>query len=201
MDWYGEGKRVLEICTGTALWYRSGFAPLPIRWILTLDPEGKRPPKAIFSTDPAQPAEEIIKDFMKRWSLEVTFVESRAHLGIESLRQWQGSTTVKPRQVSPALLKVGAAPLLWRDWGRRQHRRACMLLLHGQRVNVYLEQPLQVQPETPVPLVSRAQRAHARLSWAERLARNTRGCSAATVAITLFGVPLATARVLGLKTV
>ena len=88
LDWYGEGERSLEICTGTALWYRYGSAPLPIRWVLTRDPSGKRPPKAIFSTDPAQTAEEIIKDFMKRWSLEVTFEESRAHLGIETQRQW-----------------------------------------------------------------------------------------------------------------
>jgi hypothetical protein len=88
LDWYGEGERTLELCTGTALWYRSGSDPLPIRWVLTRDPQGKRPPKAIFSTDPTQPAEEIIKDFMKRWSLEVTFEEGRAHLGIETQRQW-----------------------------------------------------------------------------------------------------------------
>jgi hypothetical protein len=88
LDWYGEGERSLEICTGTALWYRYGSPPLPIRWVLTRDPSGKRPPKAIFSTNPAQTAEEIIKDFMKRWSLEVTFEESRAHLGIETQRQW-----------------------------------------------------------------------------------------------------------------
>ncbi len=56
--------------------------------MLTRDPAGKRPPKAIFSTDPTQQAEEIIRDFMKRWSLEVTFEESRAHLGIETQRQW-----------------------------------------------------------------------------------------------------------------
>jgi hypothetical protein len=31
LDCYGQGERTLEICTGTALWYRSGFAPLPIR--------------------------------------------------------------------------------------------------------------------------------------------------------------------------
>lgn len=43
VDWYGEGKRVLEICTATALWYRSGSDPLPIRWVLTSDPEGNRP--------------------------------------------------------------------------------------------------------------------------------------------------------------
>ncbi len=88
LDWYGEGERTLEICTGTALWYRYGCAPLPIRWVLTRDPAGKRPPKAIFSTDPTQTAEQIIRDFMKRWSLEVTFEESRAHLGIETQRQW-----------------------------------------------------------------------------------------------------------------
>ena len=30
----------------------------------------------------------FVSDFMKRWSLEVTFEESRAHLGIETQRQW-----------------------------------------------------------------------------------------------------------------
>ncbi len=61
---------------------------MPIRWVLTRDPSGKRPSKAIFSTDPTQTAEQIISDFMKRWSLEVTFEEGRAHLGIETQRQW-----------------------------------------------------------------------------------------------------------------
>ena len=88
VDWYGEGKRVVEICTATALWYRYGSDPLPIRWVLTRDPEGKRPPKALFSTDQSQTAEEIVLDFMKRWSLETTFEESHAHLGIETQRQW-----------------------------------------------------------------------------------------------------------------
>jgi hypothetical protein len=88
LDWYSEGERTLEICTGTALWYRYGYDPLPIRWILTRDPLGKRPPKAIFSTDPTQSAAQIVSHFMKRWSLEVTFEEGRAHLGIETQRQW-----------------------------------------------------------------------------------------------------------------
>jgi hypothetical protein len=88
LDWYGQGERTLEICTGTALWYRYGYDPLPIRWVLTRDPSGKRPAKAIFSTDPTQTAEQLVRDFMKRWSLEVTFEESRAHLGIETQRQW-----------------------------------------------------------------------------------------------------------------
>jgi hypothetical protein len=88
LDWYGEGQQTLELCTGTAWWYRFGSTPLPIRWVLTRDPAGKRPPKALFSTDQTQPAEEIVRDFMKRWSLETTFEESRAHLGVETQRQW-----------------------------------------------------------------------------------------------------------------
>src|SRR5690348_7917889 len=75
LDWYGEGQRTVESCTGTALWYRYGSDPLPIRWVLTRDPEGKRPPKTIFSTDSTEPAEQSIRDFMKRWNLEVTFEE------------------------------------------------------------------------------------------------------------------------------
>ena len=31
LDWYGQGERTLETCTGTALWYRYGYDPLPIR--------------------------------------------------------------------------------------------------------------------------------------------------------------------------
>jgi hypothetical protein len=61
---------------------------MPIRWVLTRDPSGKRPPKAIFSTDPTQSAEQIISDEISRWSLEVTFEEGRAQLGIETQRQW-----------------------------------------------------------------------------------------------------------------
>jgi hypothetical protein len=87
-DWYGEGQQTLEFCTGTACWYRFGSVPLPIRWVLTRDPAGQRPAKALCSTDQTQPAEEIIRDFMKRWSLETTFEEGRAHVGLETQRQW-----------------------------------------------------------------------------------------------------------------
>ncbi len=52
----------------------------------------------------------------------------------------------------------------------------------------------------PAPL-SRMQLAHSRLSWTERLARNARERSAPAVALTLFGVPSATAHILGLLTI
>jgi hypothetical protein len=79
--------------------------------------------------------------------------------------QWNGSETSKPRQVSVLLhpLAVGREPLLWRDWSRRVHRRACMLLLRHQRVEIQVEYRDVTPCITPAPL-SRAQRAHIRLS-------------------------------------
>jgi hypothetical protein len=88
VKWYGQGKRQIEWCSGTALWYRGGQTPLPIRWVLTRDPKGERDARAYFSTEQAQSGISIVTDFMKRWCAEVTFEESRAHLGVETQRQW-----------------------------------------------------------------------------------------------------------------
>jgi hypothetical protein len=114
--------------------------------------------------------------------------------------QWQGNATVKPRQVSVLLhpLAVGAAPLLWRDWSRRQHRRACMHLLRYQRVDVQRGPAPQAPIAMPPMILSRAQRAHSRLSWEERLTRNARTKGTSPPTITLFGVPSAFATFLGL---
>jgi hypothetical protein len=105
--------------------------------------------------------------------------------------QWNGSATAKPRQVSVLLhpLVVGSAPLLWRDWSRRAHRRACMQLVCHQRLEVSLSPPTATAPPAAEAILSRAERAHSRLSWAERFARNARVPTAGRVTIRLFGVP------------
>ncbi|WP_201381206.1 hypothetical protein [Ktedonobacter sp. SOSP1-52] len=53
--------------------------------------------------------------------------------------QCNGSTTTKPRQMSLLLhpLPVGSAPLLWRDWSRRNLRRTC-LRLHRQHLDIQM---------------------------------------------------------------
>ena len=71
-DWYDQGPRRVAWCTGTALWYRTGHPPLPIRWVLTRDPEGQRPVKALLCTDQTLSAEAIITAFMHRWPLVST---------------------------------------------------------------------------------------------------------------------------------
>ena len=51
--WYGQNNRLVEITTGTALWYRSGVSPVPIRWLLVRDPTGELEPQAaILRTTP-----------------------------------------------------------------------------------------------------------------------------------------------------
>ncbi len=114
--------------------------------------------------------------------------------------QWHGRQTTKPRRVSLLLhpLSVGSAPLLWHDWSRRVHRRACMHLLRHQRVDVTFEQALPAHSDASSPILSRAQRAHYRLSFAERMARNACSTTASRPTITLFGVPDAFAAFLGL---
>jgi hypothetical protein len=114
--------------------------------------------------------------------------------------QWNGSATAKPRQVSVLLhpLVVGSAPLLWRDWNRRYHRRACIQLLRHQCVEVQVGPPTSAGLAVKSAPLSRAQRAHYRLSWAERQARNARPRSAGQVMIRLCGVPEGFATSLGL---
>ena len=91
VKWYGgndETEQSMEVVSGTGVWYRIGLPVLPIRWVLTRDPEGKLEPKAYFCTDQSQSPVEVVSNFIKRWTIEVTFEESRAHLGVETQRQW-----------------------------------------------------------------------------------------------------------------
>ena len=98
--WYGGGSEIVDWTTGTALWYSTGKPPLHIRWVLVRDPQGKRDTVAYFSTDVHQSAPTIITDFVKRWAHEVTFEEARAHLGIETQRQWSDKAI---ERTTPAL--------------------------------------------------------------------------------------------------
>jgi DDE superfamily endonuclease len=88
VDWYRKGKRKVEVTTGIAVWYHSGKVPVPIRWVLVRDPLGKFETRALLSTCLSQSAREIVQLYTRRWQVEVTFEETRAHLGFETQRQW-----------------------------------------------------------------------------------------------------------------
>jgi hypothetical protein len=87
-NWYGKGEREIDICSEVAVWYHSGKPPVKIRWVLIRDPQEKFAAQALLSTNVEHRAEEILLWFMRRWQMEVTFEECRAHLGVETQRQW-----------------------------------------------------------------------------------------------------------------
>lgn len=88
VNWYGGKEKELLIYTGVHLWYAYGIPPLPIRWVLIKDPLNENEAMVLFSTNIKHSPKKIIEIFVSRWSIEVTFEESRRHLGIETQRQW-----------------------------------------------------------------------------------------------------------------
>jgi hypothetical protein len=101
LNWYGERKRVVEIVSATAVWYHSGLPVLPVRWVLIRDPKDRFKPQALLCTDLTPKPEQILKWFVMRWQVEVTFHEVRAHLGVETQRQWNALAILR---TTPALL-------------------------------------------------------------------------------------------------
>ena len=132
VDWYGGTTEIVDWATGTALWYSTGTPPILIRWVLVRDPLGERDTVAYFSTDIHQSAPTIIADFVKRWSHEVMFEESRAHLGIETQRQWSDKAIARSTPmlfglfslvalIAHALYPDGQIPLPQAAWYHKTH--------------------------------------------------------------------------------
>lgn len=101
--WYGGGPRQVDICSDTAIWYHTGLPPVALRWVLIRDPQGEFEPQALLSTNLNHTPQQMLMWFVRRWRMEVTLEEARAHLGLETQRQWNdlaiGRTT-------PALLAL-----------------------------------------------------------------------------------------------
>jgi len=98
--WYGGSERTIELATGTAVWYHAGEPPVPLRWVLIRDPQGRFDPQALLCTDLDLSAQQIVEGFVLRWQLEVTFHEVRTHLGVETQRQWSDLAILR---TTPAL--------------------------------------------------------------------------------------------------
>lgn len=93
----------VEIASDTALWYHAGKPPVPIRWVLVR--RGKEL-SAFLSTDQTMSAADIVTYFTRRWAIEVTFAQVRAHLGVESQRQWSEQAIARTTPVLLALFSL-----------------------------------------------------------------------------------------------
>jgi hypothetical protein len=99
-QWDGREERQVEVVSETAVWYHTGQPPVPIRWVLIRDPLGTFATQALLCTDLTASPEQILAHFVQRWQLEVTFHAMRAHLGMETQRQW---TPLAIARTTPAL--------------------------------------------------------------------------------------------------
>lgn len=95
ISWYDGVRREMELVSGTAVWFHTGKTPVPIRWVLIRDPQGKYDPVGLLCTDLAQEALNIVRWYVQRWRLEVTFEETRRHLGVETQRQWSNQAIAR----------------------------------------------------------------------------------------------------------
>jgi DDE superfamily endonuclease len=88
LEWYGGQRKSLRLFSRSGLWYTPGQHPVAIRYVLVRDPEGELSDAAYLCTDDRMLPRQIVEYMVWRWAVEVTFEEARAHLGMETQRQW-----------------------------------------------------------------------------------------------------------------
>jgi hypothetical protein len=131
----------------------------------------------------------------------------------------ESSTTLKPRRVSAVLWPLSSprsdsspppdaagtplalAPVLWHNWPRCGIRRTWLKRVRNQTICLESSAPLS-SPRAAAPtekIWTRAERAHWRLSWDQRLARNARPADAPRLIITIHGLPATFASAFGFE--
>lgn len=131
-DWYGGGEKTMLITTGSSIWADSHNNYVVLRWVLVKDPEGKLEPVLLACSEPETSAEDIVRYFVRRWRVEVTFAEVRRHLGVETQRQWSDKAIERTTPVLmglKSLICLLANPLFQRDqlkvqetaWYKKSH--------------------------------------------------------------------------------
>jgi hypothetical protein len=122
----------------------------------------------------------------------------------------ESSTTIKPRRVSAVFWPLESspsdlssahadapaasprAPVLWKDWPRCAIRRRWLKVVRSETVSLTESCATPMRSSTMVSseaVLTRAARAHWRLSWEQRLARNARPSDAPQLFVTLHGLP------------
>ena len=101
VDWYGGRRKTMRVVAGTGLWHTPNLDPVPIFHVLARDPEGGHRDAAYLCTDEGFTPERVLGLVVRRWSLEATFEEARAHLGMETQRQWSDRAIAR---TTPVLL-------------------------------------------------------------------------------------------------
>ena len=118
----------IEYTHGTALWHHGGKPIVPILWVLVRYPDGRRGPEAFLCTDTGADPRDVLDCFSRRWAVETTYEEARAHLGMETQRQWSDPAIFR---TTPVLLGLYSVVTLY------VHQNAERLALSPRRAAWY----------------------------------------------------------------
>jgi hypothetical protein len=105
---YG-GAVTTQVLTLRALWYVA-LREAPVRIVVVRDPSGKRRDEAFFCTEVSADAVFILEAYARRWSLEVTFHDTKQYLGLAD-PQCQAPRAVQ--RTAPFAFIVYDLVLLW----------------------------------------------------------------------------------------
>ena len=127
---YGRSVEVL-LKTRIVLWY-SVCHTRRVQLVLTRDPKGRIADRAYFSTVVAErqgprrdlvTAGSVLRAFSRRWSLEVTFFNSKQFLGLEDPQNGWGRRPRRPKRKRPGPQPCGSK-------GSKAARRTVPLILY-----------------------------------------------------------------------
>ena len=91
------------------LWYR-GCKTEPVMVVLVRDPLGQWRDEALVCTDPTAAAEFVLQGYCRRWSVELTFFDSKQYLGLHDPRVRSERSVERPH---PMAWFVGSLVILW----------------------------------------------------------------------------------------
>lgn len=101
VTWYGGRRRRVEFVSQVAHWYKPADGLVPVRWVFVHDLDGSHEDRYLYSTDPTLSPSRIISLYTGRWSIEVTFHESKQHLGLATPRNRKDKSVLR---TAPCLL-------------------------------------------------------------------------------------------------
>jgi hypothetical protein len=106
VDWYGGQRKPPWGFSRTALWSTPGLPPVDSRSVLVCVPAGRLRLEAFCWTDRRAPPEQLMAWVVRRRSVEVTFEEARAYLGVANQWQWADQAIARTTPVLVALFSL-----------------------------------------------------------------------------------------------
>ncbi len=93
--WYGGGRRDIEVVSPTGHWRRAGEGLVAVRWVFVHDRTGTHRDEFFFTTEVGLSPQAVVEAFTGRWSIETTFQELRAYVGLETTRGRTANTVLR----------------------------------------------------------------------------------------------------------